>query len=162
MGGAGTADAIEGDDVIDPEPAGNARVWSRDAYRQCSPGDPKCSPTKFEHFRHERQMVRCSLGVQRLDDFVRRLRFAPTHCWSEVNSNCRYRFLNNTMRSRGARDEVSGSPEAQTQGRLILSAILEGDLPRFVAQRLLRAAFYAEPDRWWLSQVAERTPETRG
>jgi hypothetical protein len=63
MGGAATADAIEGDDVIDPEPAGNARVWSRDAYRQCSPGDPKCSPTKFEHFRHERQMVRCSLGV---------------------------------------------------------------------------------------------------
>jgi hypothetical protein len=56
-------------------------------------------------------------------------------------------------------DEASGSPEAQTQGRLILSAIFEGDLPRFVAQRLLRAAFYAEPDRWWLSQVAERTPE---
>src|ERR1700720_5051312 len=75
MGGAGTADAIEGDDVIDPEPAGNARVSARDAYRQCSPGDPKCSPTKFEHFRHERQMVRCSLSVQRLHYFVRRLHF---------------------------------------------------------------------------------------
>jgi hypothetical protein len=45
---------------------------------------------------------------------------------SGVNSNCRYRFLNNqtTRRWRGSRcpEALLGSPEAQTPGRLIRSA----------------------------------------
>jgi hypothetical protein len=73
MSGAGTADAFEGDDIISVEPERRARFV--DAYRQSAPGDPKSLPAKFEHFRHERQMIQCSCCVQRLKDFVRRPHF---------------------------------------------------------------------------------------
>src|SRR5271168_3100399 len=73
MSGAGTADAFEGNDVISVEPERRARFV--DAYRQSAPEHPKSLPAKFEHLRHERQVIQCSRCVQRLEDFVRRLHF---------------------------------------------------------------------------------------
>jgi hypothetical protein len=73
MSGAGTADAFEGNDVISVEPERRARFV--DAYRQSAPEDPKSLPAKFEHLRHERQVIQCSRCVQRLEDFVRRPHF---------------------------------------------------------------------------------------
>jgi hypothetical protein len=73
MSDAGTADAFEGNDVISVEPERRARFV--DAHRQSAPADPKSLPAKFEHLRHERQVIQCSHRVQRLEDFVRRLDF---------------------------------------------------------------------------------------
>jgi hypothetical protein len=73
MSGARTADAFEGDDVIGIESEGRPRFV--DAYGQSTPGDPESLPAKFEHFRHERQVIQRSRCVQRLKDFARSLHF---------------------------------------------------------------------------------------
>ena len=84
MSSAGTADAFEGNDVISIKPEGSAGFV--DAYRVSAPRNPKPLPTKFEHFGHERKVVQCACGVQRLDDFVRRPHFhevtaAKSYMW---------------------------------------------------------------------------------
>jgi hypothetical protein len=58
MGGTGTADAFEGNDIISVEPERRARF--EDAYCQSAPADPKSLPAKFKHLRHERQVIQSS------------------------------------------------------------------------------------------------------
>jgi hypothetical protein len=73
MGGAGTADAFEGHDIISVESKGRASFRNADC--QSPSGHSESLPAKFEHFRHERQVIHRSRCVQCLKDFVRGLHF---------------------------------------------------------------------------------------
>jgi hypothetical protein len=74
MRGARTAQVIEEDDIMAPEPP-RPRVRSRITGLHYPPGNVKSPPTKLDHFRHERELVECSLSVQGLEDFVGCLHF---------------------------------------------------------------------------------------
>jgi hypothetical protein len=94
-------------------------------------------PCKNRHNREHpltKRVVRNEAATLPISPAARRIPPETRTRWrSEVNSNCQYRFLNNQTTTdvgiRGAQTKCRDTPEAQTSGRLIRSAIFEGDPP---------------------------------